>query len=271
VINELARKRDLARALFERRLRLAREDVAAFVELCVRDQVGNRLTVEPFQRQWILHVDYCWKRNLRAIVLAPWSFGKTSTLSIPILAWSIGRNPHVRIKIISNDLGNAMKRATAVKKIIESPLYQMVFPHVRPGAKWGEQEFTVARAGNAVDPTLQARGVFATGIGGRADIELYDDVVDLTNSKNPGPRENVMEQVEQTWLSRLEPNGKVLWVATLWHKADATSRLMDRPGWCTLQHAITDDCDGIDQQLFGAGDLSEYPLAPGTAFVAPAA
>ena len=249
--------RNLARALFTARLLKSRTDLGSFIELCACDDHGAHLELAPLHHAWIQHVNYCWRRGYRAMIMAHFGSGKSSCLAVPLLAHIIGKDPNVRIKIITNDDDSASKRVGAVRKILETCIYQQVYPHITQGSTWTGHELYVKRIGHAVDPTIQARGVFTTGIGGRADVELFDDVVDQKNSMDASQRKRVLSLVEETWLSRLEPDGKVLMIGTCWHQDDAMHHLMQRRRWCTLRQRVSDDCTQILQEVLGGGD--DYP------------
>jgi hypothetical protein len=110
-----------------------------------------------------------------------------------------------------------------------------------------------------LDPTVQAKGVFSTGIAGRASYLLFDDPCDLKNTiQEPGLKPKVKEEVDSTWLSRLEPEGRGLWVATAWTTDDATQHMIAKPNSCTLIQRVRDDFGGIDCEVLGADD--SYPL-----------
>lgn len=254
---ERIRKGALLKARIQRRIRLARANLEEFIPLVVKDDHGHSLVLSEMHRQWVAHVDYCWKRDLRAMVLAHFGSGKSSTLAVPMACYVLGKDTNTRIKVVTNDNDNAMKRVNAIKRIIESPTYGAVWPGVLEGEKWTNHELFLRRSGFAIDPSVQARGVSATGIGGRADFILFDDVCDQKNSMDAGQRKKILSLVEETWLSRLEPDGKVLWIATVWHQDDSTHHLMQRSGWCTLVQKVSEDCTMIDQEV--VGDLGGYP------------
>jgi hypothetical protein len=239
------------------RFKRAREDKIAFMESLGRNNEGQAIRLAEIHRQWLRHIDYCWKRRLRAIILAPFGHGK-STVMVPLIAWLIGQDTNRRVKVITNDDSSSSQRVSAVKRIIESPGYRNIFKDVRRGGKWTDHELYVRRHGNSIDPTLHARGVFSTGIGGRADIEVFDDVVDQKNSNDSGQRKRVLDFVEQTWLNRLEPTGKALFIGTVWHAGDSYHVLKEKPGYCTLIQRVSNDCTCIEQEVVGVVD-SSYP------------
>lgn len=257
---ELGQKFAVQRAALAamRRALLAQNDKRAFVHTVGRDDHGNALNLEGLHLQWFRHLDYCWERRLRCMILAPFGSGKSSSLVVSLMGWLVGRDQNIRIKVVTNDDPSASKRVNAVKRMIESTEYRRVFPGVHQGDRWTDHELYVKRWGTSIEPTVHARGVFTTGIGGRADILLCDDIVDQKNSTDPAQRKRVLDLVEQTWLSRLEPDGQVLWVCTSWHQSDASHILMHRAGWCTLVQRVSQDCTCIEQEVLGVKD-GNYP------------
>jgi hypothetical protein len=241
-----------------RKALLAQRDKRAFVETVGRDDHGDALRLEPLHQQWFRHVDYCWERRLRCMILAHYGSGKTSSLIVPLITWLVGRDPNVRIKVVTNDDAGAAKRVNAAKRIIESDEYRRVWPNVRQGDRWTDHEIYVRRLGSSPEPTVHARGIFTTGIGGRADFLLLDDVCDQKNSTDQAQRKRVLDLCEQTWFSRLEPDGNMLWVCTSWHQQDASHVLMQQKGWCTLVQRVSQDCLQIEQEVLGAYD-GQYP------------
>ena len=239
-------------------LQKARHDLSIFIPQVVQDDHGTPLDIAPLHLSWIRHLDYCWARGLKCGVLSHFGSGKSSSLAVPAVAWALGRNAGLRVKIITNDDANAVRRVSGVAQIITSPAYRAIFPNTLPGKKWSNHELFVQRQGHAIDPSVQGRGVLTTGIGGRADLIVFDDVVDQRNSFDPAQRRKVAHVIDGTWLSRLEPDANVLYVATLWHLDDATHHLMQRKGWCFLKQYVDDTCAHINQEVYGAGD--DYPV-----------
>ncbi len=249
----------LALATLAKRTLAARENLGAFVETVVKNETGAPMVLAPIHRAWMRHVEFCWRHDLRAIVVAPFGHGKTLSVVIPIIAWNLGRDPNLRVKIVTNEDDAAMRRLGAVRKIIESMAYRRVFPDVKQGTKWTEHELYLERPGQSPEPSVQSKGVLATGIGTRADILVFDDVVDQKNSRDPIQRQKILSLLEETWMSRLEPHGTVIYVGTLWHNSDATHNLIQRSGWCTLLQRVADDCESIEQELIGCPFPADYP------------
>jgi hypothetical protein len=247
------------------RVIVAKRDFTAFVELVGRDETGQSLVLAELHRAWHRHVNYCWERKLHAGILAHWGSGKSSGLVVPLVAFVLGHDNNTRVKIVTNDDASARRRVASIKRILESPQYLTVFADVQRGAKWAESEVYLKRKGYANDPSIQARGVFSTGIGTRADCIVFDDVCDQKNSAEPAQRRRVRELVEATWLSRLESGGKALWIATPWSIDDATHALMRANGWCFLVQRVNADLTALEQEVIGAG--ADYPIVQPVAAV----
>jgi hypothetical protein len=95
---------------------------------------------------------------------------------------------------------------------------------------------------------LEAKGILSTGIGGRADLLIVDDPHDLrTGVQEPSRRQAVIETFHNVWLSRLEPTGQCIYIATSWHEEDLTHVLAQNPSFGVLAQAISEDYDGIVQ------------------------
>lgn len=235
----------------------AAHDLGLFIQNAVQDDRGRPLELAPIHRAWLTHLDYCWSHGKHCMILAPFGHGKSSTLAVPLVAHAVGRDPGIRVKIITNDDGNAVRRVMGVARLMETDAYRAIFPRFRRGKKWTDHELYAEREGHAIDPSVQARGVAGTGIGMRADLLVFDDVVDQRNSLEQAQRRKVTDLVEQTWLSRLSPTGRVLYIATPWHLDDATHHFMQRPGWCALVQRVVDDCSQIQQEVVGAA--GDYP------------
>jgi len=246
------------------RFRKARNSIEQFIPLVVRDDHGDPLILAEMHNQWFAHVRYCWENNYHAIIMAHFGSGKSSSLAVPLVCFALGHDQNLRVKVVTNDDSSARKRVNACKRVLESQAYRNVFTLVQRGDKWTEHELYLCRKGSAIDPTVQARGVMSTGIGSRADIIVFDDVCDQRNSTDVLQRNKVLSVVEETWLSRLEPDGHVLLIGTPWHISDAAHNLMRRSGWCSLVQKVSEDCTCIEQEVIGAA-------APGYPIVANAA
>lgn len=241
-------------ARYRWRVARARRHMSEFGPLVTLDHMGNAIEYSSIHLSWVWHLTYCWNRKLHCALLAPFGHGKSSGFAVPLLTWLVGQNPQYRIKVVSAGDQAAAARVEAAKQIIESPRYREVFPKIEVGRKWTNHEAFVKRKGEALDPTIHARGVETKGMGGRADFILFDDVVDDMNSMELEQRNKIKRYVHMKWMSRLHPEtGRALWLATPWHVDDATHELMGMKGWCLLRQPVAQDLMSYEQEVYGAG------------------
>lgn len=257
------------RTLRERQRRRVRSDVNKFIEVVLKDETGRKLRQSAIHRQWHAHIAYCRTIDKYPLIMAPWGHGKTQQLVIGHTLWQLGRDRNQRIGIVCNSDPNAVKRVSAIKDYIERDAgYREMFPEVVPDRArgWGKQQLYVERDPEArsVDPSVFSAGVFSTGIGGRMDGLVVDDPVDLRNAiQMPALREVVIEAIKNVWLSRLEPWGWLIYVATAWHPLDATHHFVRDPEisgrYCALIQRVSDDYERIECYLVGGDKDVDYP------------
>ena len=145
------------------------------------------------------------------------------------IIWKLGHNPNLRIKIIGSSDEKSKEILGLVREVIDKDdRVHEVFPNLTIDKDRGDTKtaFFVNRTIRQRDPSVEASGVMSTGAGGRADILICDDVVDLKNSViNPAMREQVINAVKETWFSLVSSTGQIVWIATPYHIADATHNL----------------------------------------------
>jgi len=238
-------------------LKAARERFHRFGPTVVRDAAeGKPIEYSHLHLAWIAHVSYAWSRGLHAGIFSHFGSGKSSGFGVPLITYLVGRDPQERVKIVCSGDGHASQRLQSCRKIIESPAYGQVFPGVERGEKWNDHMLYAERVGHGIDPTLESRGVYSKGTGGRATTILFDDVVDIENCTTYEKRKRVKHQVETLWMSRLEPRGKVLWIATPWDLDDASYTMRSRGDFVWLEQRVKEDLTGYEQEVYNAG--SDY-------------
>lgn len=173
-------------------------------------------------------------------------------------AYVVGRRPQVRIKYVSNKFDLAKQRVQAVRRIIEhSDEYHTIFPDVvamrekgKSKEEWGASRFRVKSTSGATDPTMEAFGVLATGAGGRADLVLLDDPMDMENTiHKPADRPKVHEAIQGTWLTRLVGTGFAVCISTRLHESDAVGQMLTNEGWAWLIQRVSQDYRSISSEI----------------------
>ena len=229
---------------------LARRDINVFIERVMKDQRGRPLMQASIHKIWQAFIDHCRQQGKHAAIVAPWGHGKTIQVLGRVL-WELSRNPNLRIKLVCCDDRLATDRVQTIARYIESdPDFAAVFPDIRPdpAGSWAQQRLDVIRSALLPDASVEAKGILSSGIGGRADLLIVDDPHDLrTGVLEPSRREAVIETFQNVWLSRLEPTGYCVYVATSWHEEDLTHVLARNPSFGVLAQAISEDYGGIVQ------------------------
>lgn len=235
---------------YSRACAAARLSPDSFNALVVKTETGDPVEVADIHRVVTRFIDYCWSNDYYCGILAPFGHGKTTTLIGRVL-WEIGHDTNIRIKVICATDDIAIPRVASIRRYLESdPVYRDVFPHVKPGnlAEWNKHRLYVDRRSKAVDPTLEAKGLFETGTGGRGDLLVFDDVIDYNNTiKNQALIPTAFDAINSVWLKRKESWTRVLSIGTAWHSADAYHQLRKvKDRWRWLICGISDDFSCIE-------------------------
>lgn len=221
----------------------SRVDPNTFMEFVFRDRNGSR-----FQQQWF-HEEWqdAMVNHQRIMILASQEHGKTEQV-LGYVLWRLGRNPNLRIKIVGNSDEEAKKRVSAVGEHVErNPRLHLVFPHLKASQRnaWTFFKLFVEREFISKDPSLEAKGVLSSGAGGRADILLFDDPVDLRNTfQNPSLIPKVIEQHDNVWDNLGDPDTQRIYICTPWTTTDLTHVLIERRKYKVLRYFAGHEKDG---------------------------
>lgn len=240
-----------------------------FMEAVWKDEQGERITCAPHQLEWHRFIrEQRGNGRKRIGILAPFKHGKTPHI-LGITLAGLSADPEKRIKIVCNDDNNAMKRVTVLKRYIEQDEdYGALFAdRIKPdkSARWNAHAITVKRKSQSVEGSIESAGVLSTGIGGTYDQMIFDDPCDLNNSTlSAVKRDHLKELARNVWLSRLDRDGEVLYIATAWHAEDLTHELIDNPEWTWLIQRIANDFSSIEQVeirgdiRIGKGNINDH-------------
>lgn len=244
-------KEELQKIEKELLYRNAREDTNAFCELVMRDQQ----TSQPFKQARVHrtiqnHISWCLENGYFTGILAHWGVGKSSQVLARGLD-ILGKKPNSRIKIVCNIDDHAKQRVNSIREYLDkSEEYQLIYPGVYPDKKekWGERKLNVKRdTYGATDYSVEAGGIFSSAISGRCDVLIGDDVADYKNSVlNTASRKQVIQSWENNWVSRLEPNGTIIYIATPWHREDLSFKLLNNKRYAFLILEISQDLSKIN-------------------------
>jgi hypothetical protein len=230
-------------------------DSNLFIEHVMKDEkTGNKVKQDIIHFAIQEHIDYCFSHNLLCGILAPWGHGKTSQVIGKILH-EIGLNSNIRVKILCNNDSTAKARLKVIGQYVDSdPDFHSLFPTCVPADKenWNAHELTVLRNTISKDSTVQCYGVLSSGIGGRTDILLADDVMDMRNCiLQPKLKVQIIDTFFNTWLSRADGEDfRVIYIATVWTDDDLSSQLLKNPAFSFLVMGINSTLTAIKCKYF---------------------
>lgn len=156
----------------------------------------------------------------------------TTQLGVVRTVWELGRDPNLTFLIISNTAGMSEKIIRPIKDmIVSNARVHRVFPHLRPGTKWTDSAINVARPVERKDYSVQGVGVGGNVLGSRIDRIVFDDILDFENTLTKNMREQVIEWIKSTPMSRLTPDSRVIAIGNAWHREDAMHWMASIEGW----------------------------------------
>lgn len=169
----------------------------------------------------------------------------TTQLAVVRTVWELGNDPNLAFLIISNTAGMSEKIVGAIKDmIVSNRRVQRVFPHLRPGTKWANNAINVARPTERKDYSVQGVGVGGNVLGSRIDRLVFDDILDFENTLTKASREQVINWVKSTPMSRLTPSARVIAVGNAWHREDAMHWMSEIDGWAFHKLPLLDPSTG---------------------------
>ena len=212
----------------ELRVRKARTDFYTFYELAYpKFEKGwfQRVLCEEFQN---FYDELKRKEQPRLMLFAPPRHGKSTTVHA-FSAWVFGQDPDFEQIGASYGATLAQRNNKFVQKLMDSPIYQEIFPKVKipkkgTGGRTNEVFEIVGK-----DGSYRASGVDGPISGFGCDIGLIDDPV-------RGMRDAASARVQETqrdWYSgdfytRLSPVSGVLLFLTRWNVKDLAGWLLEQ-------------------------------------------
>jgi hypothetical protein len=244
-------------------------DINYLIQSVLKDRHGRYLQQSVMHNIWHSHVEWCMSTgNKMAGILAPFGSGKTENMIIGRTLQFLGEDRNLRIKIICDTDKNAIDRLRSIKNYIEDDAdYHKFYPDIKPAItkrsnnkkkkayhydtpkyeKWSEHKFNIERESKMKDTSVEGWGILSSGLGGRADVMFFDDIISMKNSiQEPALVPKIKDTFRGTWLSRLEPDGIVIYIATVWTDRDLTYELRNDPAWSFCIMSVTEDMDNIE-------------------------
>jgi predicted phage terminase large subunit-like protein len=219
---------------------------------------GEWIAAKHLQRIALMIAQKVVKGNARIILSMPPRHGKSQLVSIYTPAWLleyIGKL-NIILACYGSDLATGFTRK--VRSIIQDPENKDLL-RVRLGD---------LRQAEAFDTNLGGY-MYGVGLGGTitgrgADVLLIDDYIkEIKEALSPSTREYIWNWYVTTALTRLEPNGSIIIIATRWHSDDLIGRLLrsEREEWDYIElPAIATKDDQLGRPEGTALFPERYPI-----------
>ena len=233
--------------------------------------IRERIEADPFFLVELLYPKYQFKLfhrqwfeqsllNQEEICLGPRNFVKTTVRGIVWTIYKMIKNPNIQLGVVSDTGPQAIHFVSEVKMQIErNKLLTILYPHLRPGKLWRDNEFSITGA----TEIQKGATVTAFGYGGATGYEfddiVMDDVVDFENSRTKYQRDKLEDWIGMSLRPMLKSRGVIHWSGTRYHDDDQYGRLL-RQGILTnkdTHKAILDNGESIWPELWPTEKLLE--------------
>ncbi len=177
-------------------------------------------------------------QSARAVLCAPRMHGKSEVAAKLLPLWLICRNRNIRILVVTaagGSKGLAKKHVMVIRhelrrnqRLIND--FGQFYNHSHSRI-WQSEAIEVIRTKNMKDPTLEATGVYGSPTGGRFDVIIFDDVIDLKKTNTAELIQKLKEEVLRTYLPLLERGGRVWMIGTRKRFGDIYQDRIENPMW----------------------------------------
>lgn len=187
------------------------------------------------------------REHPRSLVLEPRGHAKTTVLTHAVARLIGERRGKVKVGILTEADGDAVKRSLAIRRMVMSPAFAEVFPWASGGVageRWTEGEWTIAGAEGYVekDSTLLASSLMGIKPGPRFDVLVLDDLIGPDEVTTRAMRERTLDRFGLVIEPMLVPSGTLWALGTRWHEDDLYAQFTKQFGWpVLLRKAIGDD------------------------------
>lgn len=181
----------------------------------------------PHQLRWVDIIEGREPRDLhptmvyepgdvnRLLFNVPPNHAKTTSISVNYAVWRIHKDPNIKIAIISKSQGLSKKILGAIKTRLTSNSYRDMHLKFAPDGGWRDpdgswnatQIYVFGKNDGEKDPTVEAVGLGGSIYGGRFDLIIIDDAIDLENAHR---WEDQVDWLTTIIDSRLPPSGGTL-------------------------------------------------------------
>lgn len=203
---------------------------------------ADRIQLQPYH----LELLDAYRANQFLSVVAHTESGKTQ-LAIAYVLWRLGRDRRTRVAVVSEGSRLALIICRTIARYIGEESFEgckalrRVFPHLRPGARWGDEYYGVDRPAQIKDPSFSAFGEKAGVTGIRADIILCDDLVTPTTTATPYVRGQLVQTFDTKIQNRRTPRGQIINQCNAQWSDDLSAKLEARRIYKAHRMRVTKD------------------------------
>lgn len=183
----------------------------------------------PYQHNWHVdciaeHLQAVWDRDIQNIIInLPPRMLKTLLASVAFPAWGFIQDPGAKFMLTSFKTERARAMTRKSRKIVESPWYQQLAPHVRLAADQNQaQYFETTNHGHYYSAAMRS----VTGEG--CDIQICDDPISPDEASSPVQRAHTMDIITGTLFSRFNDprTGRFILIMQRLGEDDPTGELL---------------------------------------------
>lgn len=229
------------------RIRRARLHPSDFNAYCFTRPDGQKWQQTEFHREWLdelmTYVNYEARGLQHKVQIEAFrEAAKTEQVSIGYALWRLGKNHNLRIKVVSADDELAKSIiSTAGQHIKRNEALRTVFPSLRPDleGQWNSERIIVERSATLKDASFEAHGVLSSGVGGRCDLLIFDDICNYRNTWiQPAMKKMIITSVEDVWMKLATPTAQVIWLDTPWAPDDASATIAGYQDFKHIRHPV---------------------------------
>jgi hypothetical protein len=231
----------------------ARRDPSRFIPFALFDPAGREIRMAKVH----VELQQFLTTHPKALIELPRDHGKTVQVCGRII-WELGHNPGLRVKLVCATEGVAHERGRFIRdQIHTNGRVRQVFPHLLADSPWAAGAFTVQRPADVVGPSVSAIGVGTGSTGGRADLLVCDDIVDVRSLHSEAERRRVADYFRNNLMNLLEPHGRFWGLCTPWHPRDVNAELKRNTRYAVFRRAVGPDLAPVWAAKWPAEKLAE--------------
>lgn len=157
-----------------------------------------------------------------AMIFMPPGGAKSTYGTVVAPTWAMGKFPGYNIITTSYGTPLALKQSRKSRQIAKSSRYKSIF-----GTNLNQENRSVEDWAIDNGSTFRAAGILSGITGNRADgIVIDDPIKGRQEADSETTRNSTKNAIDDDLMTRLKPNGWVVYILTRWHEDDPVGRLL---------------------------------------------